>query len=207
VFHLVSCIPQNEMVVLAGYMNEDVGSRNVVCDGMHGVCVCVCVCSCMRACMRTITLPMQQSLCDLHLLMLLCLLLLLTEGNSYDWRWLASSLNPYYEGNSLNHMITDDRFMVQTSDHWYFGADNTGDILSSHFIESLISECSKKDMNSVHLVCITAVFIAILYYIHVVLLYICSYDSIIALAVASASSWFIHISCYCFGCGYTYYRV
>jgi len=36
VFHLVSCIPQNEMVVLAGDMNGHVGSSNVGYDGMHG---------------------------------------------------------------------------------------------------------------------------------------------------------------------------
>jgi len=35
-FHLVSCIPQNEMVVLAGDMNGHVGSSNVGYDGMHG---------------------------------------------------------------------------------------------------------------------------------------------------------------------------
>jgi len=34
-FHLVSCIPQNEMVVLADDMNVHVGSSNVGCDGMH----------------------------------------------------------------------------------------------------------------------------------------------------------------------------
>jgi len=36
VFHLVSCIPQNEMVVLAGDMNGHVGSSNVGYDGTHG---------------------------------------------------------------------------------------------------------------------------------------------------------------------------
>jgi len=35
-FHLVSCIPQNEMVVLAGDMNRHVESSNVGYDGMHG---------------------------------------------------------------------------------------------------------------------------------------------------------------------------
>jgi len=35
-FHLVSCIPQNEMVVLAGDMNVHVGISNVAYDGMHG---------------------------------------------------------------------------------------------------------------------------------------------------------------------------
>jgi len=36
VFHLVSCVPQNEMVMLAGDMNGHVGSSNVGYDGMHG---------------------------------------------------------------------------------------------------------------------------------------------------------------------------
>jgi len=34
--HLVSCMPQNEMVVLAGDMNGHVGSSNVGYDGPHG---------------------------------------------------------------------------------------------------------------------------------------------------------------------------
>jgi len=36
VFHLVSCMPQNEMVVLAGDMNGHVGSSNAGYDGTHG---------------------------------------------------------------------------------------------------------------------------------------------------------------------------
>jgi len=36
VFYLVSCIPQNEMVVFAGDMNWHIGSSNVGYDGTHG---------------------------------------------------------------------------------------------------------------------------------------------------------------------------
>ena len=36
VFHLVSCIPQNEVVVLAGDMNGYIGSSNVGYDKTHG---------------------------------------------------------------------------------------------------------------------------------------------------------------------------
>ena len=36
VFHLVSCIPQNEMVVFAREMNGHIGSSNVGYDGTHG---------------------------------------------------------------------------------------------------------------------------------------------------------------------------
>jgi len=35
VFHLVSCIPQNETIVLAGDMNWHAGSTNVGYDGTH----------------------------------------------------------------------------------------------------------------------------------------------------------------------------
>ena len=35
-FHLVSCIPQNEKAVLAGDMNGHVGSSNTGYGGMHG---------------------------------------------------------------------------------------------------------------------------------------------------------------------------
>ena len=35
VFHLVSCIPQNDMVVFAGDMNGHIGSSNVGYDGTH----------------------------------------------------------------------------------------------------------------------------------------------------------------------------
>ena len=36
VFHLVSCIPQNEMVVIAGDMNGHIGSSNIAYDGKLG---------------------------------------------------------------------------------------------------------------------------------------------------------------------------
>jgi len=35
-FHLVSCIPQNEMVVLAGDMNGHASRSNIDYDGTHG---------------------------------------------------------------------------------------------------------------------------------------------------------------------------
>jgi len=36
VFHLVSCIPQNEMVAFAGDMNGHIRISNVGYDGTHG---------------------------------------------------------------------------------------------------------------------------------------------------------------------------
>jgi len=95
-------------------------------------------------------------------------LLSLIEDKPCRWRWLASTLNPYYEGNSLHDMIEDDRFITQTADHWYFGPDDTGDIFSSDFIESLAGECANKELHDIHLVCISA-----LCNYYVMLLFIC----------------------------------
>ena len=55
------------------------------------------------------------------------------------WSWIASTLNPYYEGNTTSSMINDDRFILQSLDHWDFGLDDTGDLLNPlnlrHFIQ------------------------------------------------------------------------
>ncbi len=56
------------------------------------------------------------------------------SGFSGQWNWMANTLNPYYEGNSLSCMIDDDRLIVDTLDKWCFGADNTGDVTGESFL-------------------------------------------------------------------------
>lgn len=53
------------------------------------------------------------------------------------WEWTGLSLNPYYEGNDQEAMVDDDRFIVETLDNWYFGIDNSGNILDSNNIHGL----------------------------------------------------------------------
>eukprot|EP00742_Colponemidia_sp_Colp-10_P005154 GILJ01005504.1.p1 GENE.GILJ01005504.1~~GILJ01005504.1.p1 ORF type:complete len:917 (-),score=93.02 GILJ01005504.1:89-2839(-) len=60
-----------------------------------------------------------------------------TKFENMEWDWLAISLNPYFEGNDLGAMIDDDRFISQTSDHWYFGVDNSGNILKQENVQGL----------------------------------------------------------------------
>lgn len=57
------------------------------------------------------------------------------------WNWIATTLNPYYEGNSLENMITDDRFMLQTLQKWDFGVDYTGNIMKNENLEHLQARC------------------------------------------------------------------
>jgi cap2 methyltransferase len=54
-----------------------------------------------------------------------------------QWKWTGLSLNPYYEGNNQVAMVDDDRFIIETLDKWYFGIDNSGNILSINNIKAL----------------------------------------------------------------------
>ena len=57
----------------------------------------------------------------------------------FDYR--ATTLNPYYEGNSLSNTILDDRFILHTLPKWFFGENYNGDILDKDNIKSLIDHC------------------------------------------------------------------
>jgi len=53
-----------------------------------------------------------------------------------DWTWAANTLNPYHEGNGGNTTIADDRLIANTLPWWFFGSDNTGDLMSQkHLIQ------------------------------------------------------------------------
>ncbi|XP_055837336.1 cap-specific mRNA (nucleoside-2'-O-)-methyltransferase 2-like isoform X2 [Episyrphus balteatus] len=68
-----------------------------------------------------------------------------------QWQWLSTTLNPYYEGNPLNKMIIDDRFMLHTLDRWLFHKDFSGNILDCENIKHMAKEC-KERLGDVHLI-------------------------------------------------------
>ncbi|KAA0723169.1 Cap-specific mRNA (nucleoside-2'-O-)-methyltransferase 2 [Triplophysa tibetana] len=67
-----------------------------------------------------------------------------------DWNWIANTLNPYYEANGRGCTITDDRLITHTLPWWFFGSDNTGDILLQKHLLELQRFVS--NMSTVHLV-------------------------------------------------------
>ncbi|XP_020516848.2 cap-specific mRNA (nucleoside-2'-O-)-methyltransferase 2 [Labrus bergylta] len=53
-----------------------------------------------------------------------------------DWSWAANTLNPYHEANGGSTTIADDRLIANTLPWWFFGSDNTGNImLQKHLLE------------------------------------------------------------------------
>ncbi|CAF1343216.1 unnamed protein product [Adineta steineri] len=70
-----------------------------------------------------------------------------------QWEWTGLSLNPYYEGNDQEAMVDDDRFIIETLDKWYFGKDNSGNILDKENIHGLWEKIRANSSSSgVHLV-------------------------------------------------------
>ncbi|NXM35253.1 CMTR2 methyltransferase, partial [Oxyruncus cristatus] len=66
------------------------------------------------------------------------------------WNWVANTLNPYHEANDTLMMIMDDRLIANTLPWWYFGPDNTGDVMTLRHLSGLQNFVSS--MTTVHLV-------------------------------------------------------
>ncbi|XP_065837285.1 cap-specific mRNA (nucleoside-2'-O-)-methyltransferase 2-like isoform X2 [Oscarella lobularis] len=54
-----------------------------------------------------------------------------------EWKWRATTLNPYCESHSLNSMIPTNEFITRTYENWYFGVDNTGDLMKWENVSEL----------------------------------------------------------------------
>ncbi|XP_078067309.1 cap-specific mRNA (nucleoside-2'-O-)-methyltransferase 2 isoform X2 [Mustelus asterias] len=67
-----------------------------------------------------------------------------------DWNWVANTLNPYHEGNGTGMMIMDDRLIAGTLPWWFFGPDDTGDIMDYKYLKGLIE--FTHNMKEIHLV-------------------------------------------------------
>ncbi|KAJ7320077.1 hypothetical protein JRQ81_019588 [Phrynocephalus forsythii] len=67
-----------------------------------------------------------------------------------DWNWVANTLNPYHEANDTLMVIMDDRLIANTLYRWYFGPENTGDVMTLGHLTGLQHLIS--NMATVHLV-------------------------------------------------------
>ncbi|XP_075227522.1 cap-specific mRNA (nucleoside-2'-O-)-methyltransferase 2-like [Lycorma delicatula] len=68
--------------------------------------------------------------------------------SSLEWDWLASTLNPHHEQNSLPYMINDDRLICNALHKWNFGEDATGNLFNKKNVEFLVTTDGSIDFQS-----------------------------------------------------------
>jgi len=73
-----------------------------------------------------------------------------THHPGTTWNWLATTLNPHYEGNDLGYMINDDRFIMGSLEHWKFGTDDTGNLMTHKNFSSTLK--AAKSLGDISLV-------------------------------------------------------
>ncbi|XP_008292176.1 cap-specific mRNA (nucleoside-2'-O-)-methyltransferase 2 [Stegastes partitus] len=73
-----------------------------------------------------------------------------SESTRYcDWSWAANTLNPYHEANGGGTTIADDRLIANTLPWWFFGSDNTGNIMiQAHLLDlqAFVSNMHRVDL-------------------------------------------------------------
>lgn len=73
-----------------------------------------------------------------------------SESTRYcDWMWAANTLNPYHEANGGGTTIADDRLIANTLPWWFFGSDNTGNIMiQKHLLDlqAFVSNMQRVDL-------------------------------------------------------------
>ncbi|XP_063687254.1 uncharacterized protein LOC134820673 isoform X2 [Bolinopsis microptera] len=70
----------------------------------------------------------------------------------FQWNWFGMTLNPYFEGNTSKEMVDDDLFISKTYSNWYFGGDNSGNVMNSENIADLKKKVSAESTSPVLLV-------------------------------------------------------
>lgn len=68
-------------------------------------------------------------------------------SSKLHWEWKANSLNPYFEGNNPNSILTDDIIYRDTYRAWNMGADDSGDITNVCNIDYIWQKTSKSTKN------------------------------------------------------------
>lgn len=73
---------------------------------------------------------------------------LVSNHPDVEWNWQANTLNPYYEGNSSQQMIGDDRlirYTLKNKNSWLFGSDLTGNLTEYHNYIDIVDQVGSDD--------------------------------------------------------------
>ncbi|XP_035713434.1 cap-specific mRNA (nucleoside-2'-O-)-methyltransferase 2-like [Folsomia candida] len=67
-----------------------------------------------------------------------------------QWDWLATTLNPHYEGNDIGTMINEDKLILSSLNNWIFLKDTTGNLMNRANLDSLIEQVKQKCLSLEH---------------------------------------------------------
>ncbi|XP_021952349.1 cap-specific mRNA (nucleoside-2'-O-)-methyltransferase 2 isoform X2 [Folsomia candida] len=73
-----------------------------------------------------------------------------TNYPTIQWDWLATTLNPHYEGNDIGTMINEDKLILSSLNNWIFLKDTTGNIMNRANLDSLIEQVKQKCLSLEH---------------------------------------------------------
>ena len=60
---------------------------------------------------------------------------------------MGTTLNPYYEGNTLNEMVAGDRLIIETFSNWDFSNDFSENIMNFDNFESFTKKYKNINFN------------------------------------------------------------
>ena len=60
---------------------------------------------------------------------------------------MGTTLNPYYEGNTFNEMVADDRLIIETFSNWDFSNDFSENIMNFDNFESFTKKYKNINFN------------------------------------------------------------
>ncbi|XP_035713407.1 cap-specific mRNA (nucleoside-2'-O-)-methyltransferase 2-like [Folsomia candida] len=73
-----------------------------------------------------------------------------TNYPTIQWDWLATTLNPHYEGNDIGTMINEDKLILSSLNNWIFLKDTTGNLMNRANLDSLIEQVKQKCLSLEH---------------------------------------------------------
>lgn len=77
-------------------------------------------------------------------------IMLINTNFAIKWDWLATTLNPTYEGNSARTAMNADNLTFTSLNNWIFLKDTTGNIMNRKNFNSLIEEVQRKCQSFQH---------------------------------------------------------
>jgi len=65
------------------------------------------------------------------------------ERSRLNWAWRAQTLNPFNGTTAPGDVIHENLLLIAQSDNWYFGQDNSGNLINMKTLQSTVEHCRR----------------------------------------------------------------